>query len=112
MVKVVDHHRHAVARVIDKQPLARHMRLSHRHRQATFPFPVKVAESRVPISAGMGGDIFVPQNRQRHVLASKRAMKVGPVRLRPASVARLDADTGEQAFLKRRIRQAIVQTPS
>jgi hypothetical protein len=34
----VDHHRHAVARVIDEQPLARRVRLAHRHRQTAFPF--------------------------------------------------------------------------
>ena len=40
----VDDHRNAVAGVIDKQPLARGVRLPHRHRQGLLERPVELAE--------------------------------------------------------------------
>ena len=87
----VDHHRHAVARVIDEQPLARHMRLAHRHRQTPFPFPVEIAKTRVAIAAGMERDILFPEDRQRDVLALHLAVHANPVRLRMTPMAGFDA---------------------
>jgi predicted secreted protein len=55
--EAVDHHRHAVARVVDEQFVAGRVRLAHRHRQATLPSAVELAEARVPVSAGLGGNV-------------------------------------------------------
>ena len=87
----VDDDRHAVARVIDEQPLAGHVRLPHRHRQTPFPFPVEIAKSRVAIAAGIGDDIFLPEDRQGDVLALHLAMHGGPIGLSVTPMAGLDA---------------------
>jgi hypothetical protein len=50
----VNHHRHAVARIVREQLVAGRMRLAHRHRQPAFPGAVKFAEPRIA-----GGPEFV-----------------------------------------------------
>src|ERR1700716_3566401 len=78
----VDHDRHAVAGIIDEQLVAGRMRLAHRHRQAAFPAAVELAEPRIAIPAGLARDVFLPQDRQRYVLALELAVHRRPVRLR------------------------------
>ena len=49
------------AGVIDEHALAGDVRLSHRRRDALFPFPVKVAKARVRVAGGMLLAIFLPE---------------------------------------------------
>ena len=75
----VNDDRNAVAGVIHEQPLAGGVR--HRHRQRLLEGPVQLAEPRVAVAAGAGGDVFVPQDQKGDMLALQFAMHVGPVRL-------------------------------
>ncbi len=95
--KPVDHHRHAVARIIDEQLVAGCMRLAHRRRQPAFPGPVELAEPRIAIPAGFARDVLLPQDRQRHVRAPELAVHRRPVRLRLPAMATPGAETGSRA---------------
>jgi hypothetical protein len=55
---------------------------------------------------------FVPQQRQRHVLAPELAMHSRPIRLDLAAMTLLGASRGEEPFFKRRISHLIGQRPS
>jgi len=50
------------------------MALAHRHRELAFPGAVELAEPAVAKTVGIVGDVLVPQDRQRHVLALELAM--------------------------------------
>ena len=67
--EAIDDDRHAVAGIVDEQALAGGVRLAHRHRQRSLEGPVQLAEPRVAVAAGVGGDIFVPQDQEGDVLA-------------------------------------------
>jgi hypothetical protein len=43
--------------------------------------PVELAEARIAVAARIGGDIFVPQDEARDVLAPEFAMRAGAIRL-------------------------------
>lgn len=100
----VDHHRDAVAGIIDEELVAGRMRLAHRHRQAAFPGAVELAEPRIAIPVGLARNVFLPQDRQRHVLAPELAVHRCPVRLRLPAMAPPRAGTrtgaGEQPGLQ------------
>jgi len=93
----VDHHRHAVARIVDEQLVAGRVRLAHRHRQPAFPAAVQLAESAVAIPFGLACDVFLPQDRQRHVLAPEFAVHRCPVRLGLPAMAPPGAGAGSRA---------------
>jgi hypothetical protein len=93
----VDHHRHAVTRIVDEQLVAGRMRLAHRHRQAAFPGAVKLAEPRIAIPVGLTRDVFLPQDRQRYVLTLELAVHRRPVRLRLPTMAPPGTRTGTGA---------------
>lgn len=76
----IDHYRHRVACVVDKEPVTTQMRLPHRNRQTSFPGAVKLAEPGVTIAAGLKLDIFVPQHLKRDVLALHLPIHGRPVR--------------------------------
>lgn len=84
--QAVDHHWHPIAGIVDEQLVAGRMGLAHRHRQTALPGAVELTEARVPVSAGLGGDILLPQDRQRHVLAFELAVHGRPVGLGDAAV--------------------------
>ncbi|MGY3695420.1 hypothetical protein ACVIGA_005500 [Bradyrhizobium sp. USDA 3240] len=111
----VDHHRHAVARIVDEQLLAGRVRLAHRHRQPAFPGPVELAEPRIAIPAGFARDVLLPHNRQRHVLALELAMHRRPVRLGLPPMAppgaRTSSGAGEQPGLQHRVGDVAWQRP-
>lgn len=96
----VDHHRHRITRIVDEQLLAGCVGLTHRHRQPGFPGAVKLAEPAVAVSVRMLGDVFIPHDRQRHVLALQFAPDGGPVRLlRPPMTQLLACRATKQAAL-------------
>ncbi|MGY4509650.1 hypothetical protein ACVIN2_003104 [Bradyrhizobium sp. USDA 3650] len=90
------------------------MGLAHRHRQAALPGAVELTEARVPVSAGLGGDIFLPQDRQRHVLAFELAVHGRPVGLGDAAVTLTVAIAGlrEQAKFQNRVGDVVWQRPA
>jgi hypothetical protein len=75
----VDDHRHRVASVVDEQLVAAHVGLAHRDRELAFPDAVQLAEARVAEALRMAHDVFVPEDRQRDVLALELAMDARPV---------------------------------
>ena len=107
----VDNDWHAVARIIDKQLLACRVALAHRHRQPSFPATIKFAEPRVAITVRFARDVFLPDDRQRDVLALQRTMHFSPIRLSAAAVALLGAGSGEQLRLKGGVGEIVRQRP-
>src|SRR5271157_423427 len=109
--EAVDDDRHAVAGVIDEQPLAGRVRLAHRHRQRLLEGAIELAEPRVAVAVRVGGDIFVPQDQQGDVLALQLAMHGGPIRLRDPPVAAFAAPAGVERRLQRLVVHALRQGP-
>ena len=107
----VDDDRDAVAGVIDEQPLAGGVRLPHRHRQRLFEGAIELAKPRIAVAARIGGDIFVPQNRQGDVLALQLAMHARPVRLRDPPMAPFAAPGGVERRLQRVVVHSLRQRP-
>ena len=101
----IDDNRHAIAGVIDKKPLARRMRLPHRHGELRFEGAIKLAEPRIAVTAWVLSDIFVPDDQQGDVLALQLAMDRRPIRLRQAAMPSSAAAIG----VKRRLQFAVVQ---
>ena len=99
----VDDDRHPVARVIDEQPLAGRMRLPHRRRQLRFKAAIEFAKPRIAVTAGIGGDIFIPDDQQRDVLALQLPMDRRPIRLGVAAMAPFAPAIG----VKRRLQVAV-----
>ena len=58
----IDDDRHAVARVVDEQTLARRMRLPHRGRQRLLERAVQLTKAAVAVAARMSGDVLVPDD--------------------------------------------------
>jgi hypothetical protein len=108
----IHHNRNAVAGVVDEQLLAGRMRLTHCHRQPAFPGPVEFTEARVPVSIGMPVDVFLPNDRQRDVLALQIAMHRRPIGFRMPPVADLRTGAGEEPLFQRRIRHVGRQRPA
>jgi hypothetical protein len=109
--EAVDDDRHAVAGVVDEQPLAGGVRLAHRHRQRLLEGSIELAEPRVAVAARIGGAIFVPQDQQGDVLALQFAMYGGPIRLGDPPVAALAASAGVERPLQRRVVHIVRQWP-
>ena len=101
----IDDDRHAVAGVVDEQPLAGGVRLPHRQRQRLLERPIELAKADVAVPARMGGDVFVPDDLQRDVLALQLAMNRRPVRLGVKPMAALAAP----AAIKRRLQLGLAQ---
>src|ERR1700731_545344 len=80
-----------------------------RSRQSPFPFPIQLAKPGVPITARIGGDIFLPKDRQGDVLAPHLAMQDGPIWLCMTPMARLDAGIGEKQLLQHGVGQTGIQ---
>ena len=69
-----------LARVVDEQLLARHVRLPHRDRKPLCPFLVSLAKPTVAAAVWMLRLVFLPQQIERDVLAAKFAVDLLPVR--------------------------------
>jgi hypothetical protein len=73
--------RDGVARPVDEQLVAGHMRLPHRRRKAPAPRTVAFAEPAVGAALRMFDAILLPQQHQRHAATLELRMDVRPVRL-------------------------------
>ena len=66
-------------RIIDEQPFARWMALTHDRRQFSFPASVEFAVPAVAIAVRMNGSVFLPQQRKRDPFLAQFGMHVSPV---------------------------------
>jgi hypothetical protein len=107
----VNDHRDPVARVIDEQPLARRVRLPHRRRQLRFKTAIEFAKPRIAVTAGVGRDIFVPDDQQSDVLALQLPMDRGPVRLGVAAVSPFASAIGVKRRLQFGVADPLRQRP-
>src|ERR1700691_790156 len=82
----VNHDGNPISRVIDEQPLARRVRLPHRRRQLRFKAAIEFAKARVAVTAGIGRDIFVPDDQQR--TTCHKEILQGPRRRHPEARCR------------------------
>ena len=65
--------------VVDEQPLARRVRLTHRQRQVLAPAPVMLAEGTVLEAVSLLGLIFLPQQVKGDALAAQASVNLCPV---------------------------------
>lgn len=110
--EAIDHHRDAVARIVHEQLVAGGVRLAHRHRQAAFPGPVEFTEAAIAVAIRLGGDVFLPEDRQRYMLALELAVNGRPVGLRSPPLAWLGAGPGKQPLLQNRVRNVVRKRPA
>ena len=108
----VDDDRNPVAGVIDEQPLAGRVRLPHRRRQLRFKAAIELAKPRIAVTAGIGGDIFVPDDQQRDVLALQLPMDRRPIRLGVAAMAPFAPAIGVKRRLQFAVAHPLRQRPS
>lgn len=80
--------RHCVTGPVDKQFIARHMRLPHCRREALSPFAVKRTETRISMAISMLSAMLFPQDHQRYAAAFEFFVRLRPIgqRLRLALV--------------------------
>ena len=88
------------------------MGLAHRNRELALPASVQLAEARVAVALGIALDVFVPEDRQRDVLALELAMDACPVRLDLTTVTLLRAGIGKQPGLEHGIGHFLGQRPA
>ena len=98
----VEDDRNPIAGVIDEQPLAGRVRLPHRRRQLRFKAAIELAKPRIAVTAGIGGDIFIPDDHQGDVLALQLPMNRRPIRLGVAAMAPFGP-----VIVKRRLQVAV-----
>src|ERR1700727_841981 len=75
----VNHDGNPISRVIHEQPLPRRVRLPHRRRQLRSKAAIEFAKARVAVTAGIGRDIFVPDDQQCDMLAFQLTMHSRPI---------------------------------
>ena len=92
--------RHRVAGIVHEQLLARGMGLAHDHRQLGGEGPVELTKAAVAQAIRLLGDVLLPEDRERHVLALQLAVDRGPVGLRPPRRAGLGAALAVKPLLK------------
>ncbi len=107
----VNDDRDPVARVIDEQPFARRVRLPHRRRQLRFKAAIEFAKPRIAVTAGVGRDIFVPDDQQSDVLALQLSMDRGPIRLGMAAVSPFASAIGVKRRLQFGVADPLRQRP-
>src|SRR6185369_17566824 len=108
----VDDDRNSIASVIDKQPLAGRVRLPHRRRQLRFKAAIELAKPRIAVTAGIGGDIFIPDDHQGDVLALQLPMNRRPIRLGVAAMAPFGPVTSVKRRLQVAVAHAVRQGPT
>jgi hypothetical protein len=107
----VNHDGNPISRVIDEQPLARRVRLPHRRRQLRFKAAIEFAKARVAVTAGIGRDIFVPDDQQRDMLAFQLTMHRRPSRLRVTPMSSLASAIGVERLLQLGVAQTFPKRP-
>jgi hypothetical protein len=95
----VDDDRHAVARIIDEKPFAGRMGLPHRDRQPGFEGAIEFAKPGIAVTAWVLGDIFVPDDQQRDVLALQLPMNHRPIGFGVAPMALFGSPIGVERRL-------------
>ena len=101
-----------VAGIIDEQPLAGRMRLPHRRRQRRFKAAIELAKPRITVTAGIGRDIFIPDDHQGDVLALQLPMNRRPIRLGVPAMAPFTPSIGVKRLLQHGIHHAVRQGPT
>src|SRR5258705_3296590 len=101
-----------IAGVIDEQPLAGRVRLPHRRRQLRFKAAIELAKPRIAVTAGIGGDIFIPDDHQGDVLALQLPMNRRPIRLSVAAIAPVGSLIGVERRLPVAVAHAVRQGPT
>ena len=91
-------HFHGLAREVDEHPLARHMDLTQRWLQPSYPRPVEIAEPGIAKPIRGTRAVFFPQQRQRHVRPAQLTMNQGPVRHRPLIHRHVRRQREQQSF--------------
>jgi hypothetical protein len=86
--------------------------LAHRDRELALPAAVKVAEAGVAVALRIALDVFVPEERQRDVLALELPLDVRPVGLGLPPVAVPRPGLREQPRLERGIGHLVGQWPA
>jgi hypothetical protein len=107
----VDHDRHAITRIINEQPFAGGVGLPHRRRQLRFKAAIKFAKPRIAVTARVRGDIFIPDNQQRDVLALQFPVDRGPIRLSVAAMSPFAPAVGVKRRLQVGIAHSFRQRP-
>ena len=108
----VDDDRNSIAGVIDEQPLAGRVRLPHRRRQLRFKAAIELAKPRIAVTAGIGGDIFIPDDHQGDVLALQLPMNRRPIRLGVAAMAPFGPVIGVKRRLQVAVAHAVRRGPT
>ena len=108
----VDDDRNPIAGVIDEQPLAGRVRLPHRRRQLRFKAAIELAKPRIAVAAGIGGDIFIPDDHQGDVLALQLPMNRRPIRLGVPAMAPFGPVIGVKRRLQVAVAHAVRQGPT
>jgi hypothetical protein len=75
------------------------MGLPHRHRQPGFEGAIEFAKPRIAVTAWVLGDIFVPDDQQRDVLALQLPMNRRPIGFGVAPVALFGSPIGVERRL-------------
>ena len=104
--------RHRVAGVVHEQLLARGMGLAHDHRQLGGEKPIKLTEAAIPQAVRLLGDVLLPEDRERHMLALQLAMDRSPIGLRPPHRARLGTALAVKPLLKLAVVEFLGQRPA
>ena len=107
----VDDDCHLVAGIVHEQLVARRVVLPHRHGQLERPAAVQVAEAAIAIAVRILGNVLVPQDLQRHMLALHLAVQTGPVRLGAPPVAGFVARLPIQRRFQRAVAHVLRQRP-
>ena len=108
----INNDRNPIAGVIDEQTLAGRVRVSHRRRQLRFKAAIELAKPRIAVTAGIGGDIFIPDDHQGDVLALQLPMNRRPIRLGVAAMAQFGPVIGVKRCLQVAVAHAVRQGPT
>jgi len=95
------YHRHRVAGIVGLHHRARPMPMAECRARPTLESGVAITKPGVAVAVGMGGAIFLPQQRQRHALAFQ--LPGDQCKIRLALIAGRTAGTAEQQPLKRHV---------
>ena len=101
---------HALAGVVDEQPLAGAVGLAHHDVEALAPHTVALAELAVLQPLGVLVLVLLPQQRQRHPLAAALGVDLSPVRNGALDIG-LNRRDGEQARFERGLVERLGQRP-
>ncbi len=88
------------------------MGLAHDHRQLGSEVPIQLAETRIAQAVRLLGDVLLPEDRERDVLALQLAMNRSPIGLRLPCRAGLGAAFAVKPLLKLAVAEPLGQRPA